>query len=207
MDDLLEWLDDIDAKYSGLEAISHEPEVIRLQLVEQKGLNEETQRQAEKLKEIAELSRSLVRGRFVEDSIKLKEKLMSLQVQSASLARQGVGRLNELEHALAVAESFCEAQRLLEAWLEQVGQELGGKGRGQAAEEVGAGAGEPKEAVKAELGWLRRVERGVQERKADLETMNKNGWALVRLCQRNGGGGGGQDQQSGQGKQKGDRDG
>ena len=82
MDDLLEWLDDIDAKYSGLEAISHEPEVIRLQLVEQKGLNEETQRQAEKLKEIAELSRSLVRGRFVEDSIELKEKLMKIPSHS-----------------------------------------------------------------------------------------------------------------------------
>ena len=39
MDDLLEWLADVNAKFSNLEPISHQPDVICVQLDEQNALN------------------------------------------------------------------------------------------------------------------------------------------------------------------------
>lgn len=184
MDDLLEWLDDIDAKYTALEPINHEPEVIKIQLTEQKSLNDETQSQADKLKEITELSKNLIRAKYVEDSIELKEKLTGLQLQSGNLTRQGVARLNELEHALAIAESFYESHKVLEAWFDEVKEELANVDRHHLKETA---ASEPKEAIKLELSLLKQVERSLQEKKADFEAMNKNGSALIRLCNKNNG--------------------
>ncbi len=182
MDDLLEWLDDIEAKFTNLEAISHEPDVIRVQLNEQKTLNEEINNQNLKLKDLAELSKSLVRNKSVEDSIELKEKLNSLQLQSSSLQRAGQLRLNELEHALAIAESFYESYRLIETWFDEVRIAFtdieAQRGRESLASEV-------KEAVKTELELVKLIDRGVQEKKSDFETMNKNGFALARLCNKN----------------------
>jgi hypothetical protein len=184
MDDLLEWLDDIEAKFTSLEAISHEPDVIRVQLTEQKTLNEEISNQSLKLKDLAEVSKSLVRNRSVEDSIELKEKLNSLQLQSGSLQKAGQVRLNELEQALAIAESFYESYRLIEAWFDEVRVAMAEVEAQRARESL---ASEAKEAVKAELEVVKQMDRGVQEKKSDFETMNKNGFALARLCNKNNG--------------------
>lgn len=184
MDDLLEWLDDIDAKFNNLEPISHEPEVIKIQLNEQKNLNEEINTQVEKLKDLNELSKNLIRTNAIEDSIELKEKLNSLQLHSNNLTKSGQSRLNELEHALAIAESFYESYRMLEVWFDEIKAELGHVEAQHAKESL---TSEPKEAIKLELTLLKQLDRSLQEKKSDLETMNKNGFALARLCNKNNG--------------------
>lgn len=183
MDDLLEWLDDIDAKFNNVEAISHEPDVIKIQLAEQKTLNNEIASQNSKLKEITELSKTLIRNKCIEDSIEMKEKLNGLQLQSMNLAKLGVSRLSELEQALAIAQSFYDSYRMIETWFDEIKEDLVNIEQQHSKESLG----EPKEAVKLELVLLKQLDRSLQEKKADFETMNKNGSALARLCNKNNG--------------------
>ena len=146
--------------------------------------NDDISNQNKKLKEITELSKSLIRSRIVEDSIELKEKLNGLQLQSANLFKLGASRMNELEQALAIAESFYESYRLIEAWFDEIKEDLVNVEKQHSKESL---ASEPKEAIKLELSLLKRLDRSLQEKKVDFETMNKNGFALARLCNKNNG--------------------
>ena len=84
---------------------------------------------------------------------------------------------------MATAESFYESYRLVEAWFDQIQLELHAVDR-QHVNELG---NKPKEAVKTELALLKRIDRGLQEKKVDFEALNKNGFALARLCNRSSG--------------------
>ena len=184
MDDLLEWLDEVDSKFSNLDGISHETDVIQSQLNEQLALNDEIHKQKLKLKQLVENSKRLVRSRVIDDSIELKEKFNGLQVQSNNLFKLGSTRLGELEQALATSKNFTESYRGLVAWFDEVQKELDNieLEHEQASIQI-----ESKELIKKELSLLNKIDRSLQEKKVDFETMNKNGFALAKLCNKNSG--------------------
>lgn len=158
IDDLLEWLDEVDTKFSQLESLSHDPEVIKSQLAEQCTLNEEISKQRDKLKQLVEESKLLIRARCIDDSIELKEKLSGLQVQSASLHKQGTARLNELEQAYAIAKNFCDAQKLLTTWFDEMAEQIA-----NFTSSMNGSAG--AEILKHELSLIKQIERNLAEKK------------------------------------------
>lgn len=161
IDDLLEWLDEVDTKFSQIDSLSHDPDVIKVQLNEQSNLNEEIVKQRDKLKQLVEESKLLIRQRAIDDSIELKEKLSGLQVQSASLHKQGLGRLNELEQAFAIAKNFGDAQKLLSLWFEEIGEQLENLNSGGTTAAGGTGT----DMMKHELNLIKQIERNLGEKK------------------------------------------
>jgi hypothetical protein len=161
IDDLLEWLDEVDTKFSQIDSLSHDPDVIKVQLNEQCNLNEEIVKQRDKLKQLVEESKLLIRQRAIDDSIELKEKLSGLQVQSASLHKQGLGRLNELEQAFAIAKNFGDAQKLLSLWFDEIGEQLENLNSGGTTAAGGTGT----DMMKHELNLIKQIERNLGEKK------------------------------------------
>lgn len=181
IDDLLEWLDEVDTKFTNLDSISHEPDVIKNQLAEQSAINEEIGKQKDKLKSIIDETKSLIRTKSIDDSIELKEKLSGLQLQSNNLHKLGLNRLNELEQAYAIAKNFSESYKVLSGWFDEIGARL----EQVAAATAATSADATKEHVKHELNVVKQIERNLNEKKIYFETLNKNGFALVKICNKN----------------------
>jgi len=178
IDDLNEWLDEIDTKFSNQDPISHEPELIKNQLNEQVHLNEEISKQQEQLRELVDSTKSLIRSKLIDDTIELKEKLSNIQLQSNNLQKLGATRLNELEQAFVIAQSFNESYANLMNWLEnEIKKDIDSVQKSI----------DSKEGIKHELNMFKQIERNLQEKKIDFETMTKNGLTLVKLCNKNAG--------------------
>lgn len=182
IDDLLEWLDEVDTRFTQLDALSHDADVIRGQLAEQQALNDEMSKQRDKLRELVEQSKQLVRERSIADSIELKEKLAGLQMQAQTLQKQGAARLNELEQAHAIARNFSDAHRTLVAWFDEIGDKLNTFNARSAASASPSTGGEM---LKHELTLIKNIERTLGEKKVSLESLNKNGLALAKICNKN----------------------
>lgn len=178
MNDLLEWLDEVEAKSAQPEPVSFESDVLITQINEQKALSDEINKQKMNLKELTDKTKQLVRAKSIEDSIELKEKLNGLHVQSQSLCATSTLRLNELEQALAISQAFQEAYNSILSWFEEIKQDLARADHKDSEKE-------PKEAIKSELNLLKNIDRSLQEKKVDFETLNKNGMSLARLCNKN----------------------
>ena len=180
IDDLLEWLDEVDTRLTQIEPLSHDPDVIKAQLNEQTAINEEIGKQREKLKQLVESSKQLIRQRCIDDSIELKEKLAGLQIQSQALGKQGAVRLNELEQAYAIAKNFADAHKMLALWFDEIGEQLSGlNARSSGAASVGV------EMLKHELNMIKQIERKLGEKKVHLEALNKSGHQLAKICNKN----------------------
>lgn len=175
IDDLLEWLDEVDTRLSQLDSLSHDPDTIRAQLAEQTALNDEMSKQRDKLKQLDEQSKQLIRQRSIDDSIELKEKLSGLTMQSQALSKQGQTRQSELEQAYAIAKNFADANKLLAGWFDEIAEQLANFGV------TPSGA----EALKHELNAVKQIERNLSDKKVHLESLNKNGVALAKICNKN----------------------
>ena len=164
MDDLLEWLDEVDSKFANLDGISHDPEVIESQLSEQLNLNDQVAKQKLKLKQLTDTSKRLIRNKQLDDSIELKEKLNSLHIQSTNLCKMGAIRLSELEQALAIAKNFFEAYRTLNDWFDEISKELDDseKSHSLTADDTS------KDKIKLELTLLKNIDRNLQEKKVGM---------------------------------------
>jgi DNA repair exonuclease SbcCD ATPase subunit len=184
LDDLLEWLDEVDNKFANLDGISYEPDTIESQLNEQLNLNEQVDQQKIKLKELTDKSKRLIRVKQIDDSIELKEKLNSLQVQSSNLVKMGTIRLGEIEQALAIAKNFFESYNLVTNWFDEIGKELEESKKHHIF--VSADT-ESKEMIKLELSLLKNIDRSLQEKKVEFENMNKNAIVLIKICNKNSG--------------------
>ena len=183
MDDLLEWLDEVDAKFANLDGISHEPDAIESQLSEQLNLIEQVEKQKIQLKQLVDTSKRLIRTKQIDDSIDLKEKLNGLQLQSSNLAKMGTQRLGELEQALAISRSFFESYAFITGWFDEIAQELDDSEKHQNI----SADNKSKEMIKLELSLLKNIDRNLQEKKVDFETMSKNALVLVKICNKNSG--------------------
>ena len=186
IDDLFEWFDEVDSKLANLDAISYEPDLIKNQLNELLALNDELQKQENKLKQIIDDSKKMIRSKEIEDSIELKEKLTSLQMQSNNLHKMGSTRLNEIEQALAISTNFTESHRILTSWFDDIKKQLENVDKHHLESNLTPDSSS-KDAIKIELSLLKQIDRELQEKKVEFETMNKNGFALAKLCNKNSG--------------------
>lgn len=177
IDDLLEWLDEVDTRLTQMDTLSHDPELIRAQLTEQTSLNDDMSKQRDKLKELVEQTKVLIRQRLIDDSIELKEKLSGLQMHSQALFKQGQMRLNELEQAYAIAKNFSDANKTLAVCFDEIAEQLNNFGTTN-----GTGGAEM---LKHELNSVKQIERNLSEKKVHLESLNKNGFALAKICNKN----------------------
>jgi hypothetical protein len=84
--------------------------------------NKEVDEQKVALKELADKSKRLVRAKQIDDSIELKEKLNSLQIQLSNLDKMGVTRLSEIEQA--IAKNFFESYNSVSNWFDEIEKEL-----------------------------------------------------------------------------------
>ena len=125
IDSLLDALDKLEAKFTGLECVSHEPDVIRAQIDDVQSLCEEFGVLRARLSALGSLSKQLIRGRDVEDSIELKEKLNAVQIQAETVERVSSTKLNEIEQAYAIAKAFADSCKELAVFFEEVGGRCG----------------------------------------------------------------------------------
>ena len=204
VDELFASLDDIEARIARCEAcgISYEPDVIRAQLAETTLVGQELHavcvERMSGVGGLCEQSKQLVRCGQLDDSLELKEKLASLHSQAQGMQASVETRCGQLEQALAVANTFWDGLRALNAWFDDdVGKRVESamharqrrNNNTNSANAVSNSNGTnedatttTKDAIKSELTVLKQVERDLVERKADLEAMSKNGQALVKLC-------------------------
>lgn len=166
IDDLLEWLDESDTKLSNLDGISHDSEVIKVQLTDQVSLNDEINKQKLKLKHLVDLTKNLIRGKLIDDSIELKEKLNGLHLLSTNLIKRGSMRLNELEQAYAISKNFTDSYNSITIWFDEINSQLDEVEK-QHKETKRNLSVESKELIKHELNLLKQIERNLQEKKSN----------------------------------------
>jgi len=184
LDDLQQWLDEVENKSMNPEPILYEPDLLTQQISEQKMLNDEIQKQKQNLKQLDDKKKSLIRTKAIEDSIDLRDRLNRLNLQSQQLCDSNTIRLNELEEALAISQTFFETCQMIEKWFVEIKNDLA-KADHNKQQQDSADNKQTKEAIKCELHLLKNIDRSLQEKKVDFESLNKNGLALARLCNKN----------------------
>lgn len=191
-DQLLDNMYKLDGRFMQIECVAHEPSMaltdsLRAQIDEVAGLNDQVLAVRQRLNELQSLSKQLIRTRHVEDSIELKEKFNTLAVQADQLTKTGTTKLNEIEQAHAIAKAFSETHHdLTQIFFEEVSSKLNQLEVSSPTEtSVDLDDGNNKDSLKYKLNVIKYLEKQILEKKVDVDTMNKNGIALARLCNKN----------------------
>ncbi|CAF0875804.1 unnamed protein product, partial [Brachionus calyciflorus] len=180
MNDILEWLDMIDSKYSDLNVKikSHEPECIEQELKEQFLFNDELIKQKSKLRQLDLKSQQMIRQKQIDDSIEIKEKLVNLQVQLDNYLEIGSNRGNRLQEALVIAKTFSESYKPLVKWLTNIQYELDQLDSNHKPKITT----DSKEFLKNELNILNKIDQELHEKKSDFDLLNKNALNLFKIA-------------------------
>lgn len=180
MNDILEWLDMIESKFSDLSLnISHDISTIQNELNNQIIFNGDVNTQKMKARQIDLKSQQMIRQNEIEDSIEFKEKLVNIHFQLDNYIEIGVNRVNRLEEALVISkeinltyEPFIKSISLIQDRLDLLDDfNLTDSGL------------ESKEFLSNKLVLLEEIDRELLEKKSDLEILVKNSKSLINICE------------------------
>lgn len=173
MDELLDWLREADAQLRDAELPSGEPEVIRVQLREHRGLNDDISAQKGRARDLAASVRRLTREHGPhEDAPSVRDKLEELRETAETVAALSGQRLAALEQALPLSEHLRDSHLGLVAWLDEAEQQV---------------ASLPQPALRSEFIALQQDKnelllQSIQEHRPLVDKLNKTGEALAVLC-------------------------
>jgi hypothetical protein len=184
LDDLYEWLDEVELKIINLDSISYMPEIIKQQLNEQACISDDMQMQTVKYKHLVQKYKRLCRTGQIDDTFEVNEKLNKLDAKCESLRMQCSKRTNELEQALVISKNFMDLNGGLRVWFDSFQCEISAHEASSSSADHG-GNNESKETIERELGFYKHLERRLAEKKFDFDNLNKSGKQLADLCNAN----------------------
>ncbi|RNA25514.1 microtubule-actin cross-linking factor isoforms 1 2 3 5-like [Brachionus plicatilis] len=179
MNDILEWLDMIESKYSDLAlTISHDVSTIENELNNQIDFNDQVHGQKLKLRKIDVKSQQMMRQNQIEDSIEFKEKLVNIHFQLDNYIEIGASRANRLQEALVICkqlkntyEPFIKSMCIVQDRLDLLAT----------IDPMTCGP-DTKELLSNKLGLLEEIERQLLDKQCDLDMLVKNAKNLIKIC-------------------------
>lgn len=180
MNDILEWLDLIESKYSDFNfVISQDISEIEKELKKQIIFNDEVNGQKLELRKIDLKNRQKIRHKEIEDSIEFKEKLVNIQFQLDNYIEIGINRVNRLEEALIVSkelkliyETFIKSMFMIQERLNFL----------ESFNLINSGI-EFREILSNKMILMEEIEFELLEKKSDLEILKKNFNNLIKICE------------------------
>merc|ERR1719495_1025908 len=172
IDELLNWFREVEQQIREADPPSHEPEVIRVQLKEQKALNDDISSQKGRVRDVLANAKKVLReSAETKETEHVKEKMEDLKETMETVIKLSADRLDLLEQALPLSEHFYETHNELNQWLDEMERET--------MSQMKPGMRPDQIAKQQEI--TRSLMQSVQDHKPVLDRLNKTGGALLRL--------------------------
>ena len=172
INELLDWFREVENQIREADPPSSEAEVIRVQLKEQKALNDDISSQKGRVRDVLATAKKVLReSAETKDTEQVKEKMDDLKETMETVIKLSADRLELLEQALPLSEHFYETHQELNQWLDEIERE--------AMNQLNPGMRPDQIAKQQEIN--RSLMQSVQDHKPVLDRLNKTGGALLRL--------------------------
>merc|ERR1712020_174254 len=172
INELLDWFREREAELREADPPSSEPDVIRVQLKEQKALNDDISSQKGRVRDVLSNAKRVLReSAQTSETEQVKEKMDDLKETMETVIQLSNDRLGILEQALPLAEHFYETHGELSHWLDEMERET--------MNQLMPGSNPDQIAKQQEI--TRSLMQSVQDHKPVLDRLNKTGGALLRL--------------------------
>lgn len=121
INDLLDWYREVESQILDAEPSSSEPNIIRVQLKEQKALNDDISSQRGRVRDILSNAKKVLReSTQTTETEQLKEKIDDLKETVETVIKLSNDRLCSLEQALPLSEHFHDTRNELTEWLDEI---------------------------------------------------------------------------------------
>ena len=172
INELLDWFREREAELREADPPSSEPDVIRVQLKEQKALNDDISSQKGRVRDVLAAAKKMLReSAETRETEQIKEKMEDLKETMETVIKLSSDRLGILEQALPLAEHFHETHNELNQWLDEIERET--------MNQLNPGMRPDQIAKQQEIN--RSLMQSVQDHKPVIDRLNKTGGALLRL--------------------------
>jgi len=172
LNELLDWFREVENQIREADPPSSEADVIRVQLKEQKALNDDIASQKGRVRDVLAAAKKLLReSAETRETEQVKEKSEDLKETMETVIKLSSDRLSILEQALPLSEHFHETHSELNQWLDEIERET--------MNQLNPGMRPDQIAKQQELN--RSLMQSVQDHKPVLDRLNKTGGALLRL--------------------------
>ena len=172
INELLDWFREVENQLREADPPSSEADVIRVQLKEQKALNDDIASQKGRVRDVLAAAKKLLReSAETRETEQIKEKMEDLKETMETVIKLSSDRLNILEQALPLSEHFHETHHELNQWLDEIEKET--------MNQLNPGMRPDQIAKAQEIN--RSLIQSVQDHKPVLDRLNKTGGALLRL--------------------------
>lgn len=174
LDELLDWFREVETQIKEADPPSCETEVIRVQLKEQRALNDDISSQKGRVRDVLANAKKVLRENATgetPETDQIKEKMEDLKETMETVIRLSSDRLGILEQALPLSEHFFETHGDLVQWLTEI--------EGETMNQLNPGMRPDQIAKQQEIN--RSLLQSVQDHKPVVDRLNKTGGALLRL--------------------------
>ena len=172
IDELLNWFREVESQIREADPPSSEADVIRVQLKEQKALNDDISSQKGRVRDVLANAKKVLReSAETKDTEVVKEKMEDLKETMETVIKLSADRLELLEQALPLSIHFYETHNELISWLDEMERET--------MNQMKPGMRPDQIAKQQEI--CRSLMQSVQDHKPVLDRLNKTGGALLRL--------------------------
>merc|ERR1719367_2005777 len=172
LNELLDWFREVENQIREADPPSSEADVIRVQLKEQKALNDDIASQKGRVRDVLATAKKMLReSAETRETEQVKEKMEDLKETMETVIKLSSDRLSILEQALPLSEHFHETHSELNQWLDEIERET--------MNQLNPGMRPDQIAKQQELN--RSLMQSVQDHKPVLDRLNKTGGALLRL--------------------------
>merc|ERR1719278_2300529 len=125
LNELLDWFREVESQIREADPPSSEADVIRVQLKEQKALNDDISSQKGRVRDVLANAKKVLReSAETKDTEVVKEKMEDLKETMDTVINLSSERLGILEQALPLAQHFYETHGELNEWLEDIEKEV-----------------------------------------------------------------------------------
>lgn len=174
-EDLLAWMEDMEARLSKYRILSVHIEKLQEQMEELMYLTEEVTGHQPQVESVVETGLELMRHITNEEALQLKEKLDSVQRRYTDLTGRADDLLKHAQETLPLVEQFHQSHGRLSDWL------LDAEARVQALESSSAASG-GSAGLSIQESILDRLQAELTEHRPLLDTVNQSGPQLCQRC-------------------------
>ena len=172
INELLDWFREVENQLREADPPSSEADVIRVQLKEQKALNDDIASQKGRVRDVLATAKKLLReSAETRETEQVKEKMEDLKETMETVIKLSSDRLGILEQALPLSEHFHETHNELNQWLDEIERETMNQ----------LNPGMRPDQIAKQLDLNRSLMQSVQDHKPVIDRLNKTGGALLRL--------------------------
>ena len=123
-EDILAWIDEMDARLNRFRVLSIYLEKLKKQNDELIEMNEEIDDHQKQVYSVIEAGKEVMKHASSDDVIQIKEKLEALQAKFNDLKNKAADKLRQAQEAVPIADTFHSSYNLLNTWIDQAERDL-----------------------------------------------------------------------------------